>query len=192
MTTTIGIVCGDGIVLASDSKATMGHFIASIEAKKIYQIDDFIGMTLAGSVGDAQKLIKILSIESKLYRIQRGESITIKGATNLLSNILNNNRREPYSIQFIIGGIDKNGIHLYSLDALGGMLEERKVCSTGSGSPMAYGILENEYQEGISIKDGIKVATNALNAAIRRDAASGGNIEIVTITEKGYVNYDQS
>lgn len=190
MTTTVGIVCQEGIILGSDHRATMGHFIASGDAKKIYQIDDFIGMTLAGSVGDAQKLIKILSIESKLYKIQRGELITIKGATNLLSNILNNNRREPYAIQFIIGGLDKNGIHLYSLDAFGGMLEERKICSTGSGSPMAYSILESEYKDNINIEDGIKIATNAILIAQKRDSVSGNGVEIVTITKDGYKKYE--
>ncbi len=188
MTTTVGLVCRDGIVITTDHRATMGNLIASNDAKKVYQIDDFIGMTLAGSVGDAQKLIKILSIESHLYKIQRGESITIKGATNLLANILNNSRVNPYSIQFIIGGMDKTGFKLYSLDAAGGYLEERKFTSTGSGSPMAYSILESEYKEDMNIEDGIKVATNAILTAQKRDSASGNGCEIVTITKDGYHN----
>ena len=191
MTTTVGILCHEGIVLATDFRATMGHFIANTDAKKVYQIDDFIGITLAGSVGDAQKLIKVLSVESKLYKFQRGESITIKGATNLLSNILNNNRANPYSIQFIIGGMDKNGFTLYSLDAFGGYMEERKFVSTGSGSPMAYSILESEYKEGISIDEGIKVATNAILTAQKRDSASGNGCEVITITKDGYKVLDK-
>ncbi len=188
MTTTVGLVCKGGIILASDHRATMGHMIVSNDAKKIHQIDDFIGMTLAGSVGDAQKLIKMLSIESHLYKFQRGEAITIKGATNLLAKILNNNRINSYSIQFIIGGIDKNGIHLYSLDAAGGYLEEIKFTSTGSGSPMAYSILESEYKDDINIEEGIKIATNAILTAQKRDSASGNGCEVVMITESGYHN----
>lgn len=186
MTTTVGIVCKDGIALATDHRATAGHFIANNDAKKVYQVDNFIGMTLAGSVGDAQKLIKILSVEAKLYKFQRGESITIRGATNLLSNILNNNRNDPYSIQFIIGGMDKTGFHLYSLDAIGGCLEERKFVSTGSGSPMAYSILEIEYSENIKTKRGVEIAKDAILTAQKRDSASGDGCEIVTITKDGW------
>jgi len=186
MTTTVGLVCKDGIVLATDHRATMGHLISDTDTKKVYQIDDFIGMTIAGSVGDAQKLVKILSIESHLYKIQREESITIKGATNLLANILNNNRLNPYSIQFIIGGMDKNGIHLYSLDALGGYLERKDFTSTGSGSPMAYSILESEYHADITLEKAIDLAIQAISIAQKRDSASGNGFEVVIINKDGY------
>jgi proteasome beta subunit len=84
-TTTIGLVCSGGVVLATESRATMGHFIASKDAKKIYQIDDLVGMTTAGSVGDAQRLVKTMQVESKLYKMRRHDNMTIKGITSLKS-----------------------------------------------------------------------------------------------------------
>ena len=132
-TTTIGLVCDKGVVLATESRATMGHFIASRDAKKVYQIDDLVAMTTAGSVGDAQRLVKWMQVESKLYKMRREEPMTVKGIVSLLANILSGNRYFPYYVQLLVGGVDKNGPGIYSLDAVGGIIEEKKAVSTGSG-----------------------------------------------------------
>lgn len=119
-TTTVGIVCDGGVVLASESRATMGSFIASRTAKKIYQIDDLVGLTTAGVVGDAQALVRMIQAEARLYRMQRGEPLTIKAITSLLSNILSARRYFPFLVQLVVGGVDKMGPKIFSLDALGG------------------------------------------------------------------------
>lgn len=191
-TTTIGIVCEEGVILATESRATMGNFIASKDAKKVYQIDDFMGMTTAGSVGDAQRLVKTLQVEAKLYRMRRQESMTVKGTASLLANILAGNRYYPFMVQLLIGGFDKNGPSIYSLDALGGQLEETKAVSTGSGSPFAYGILEDRYKENMSIEDGLDLAVRALHNVMKRDSASGNGIKAVKITAEGYIEVEDS
>ncbi len=185
-TTTVGIVCSGGIVLATDSRATMGHFIASSEAKKVYQIDNLIGMTIAGAVGDAQRIVRWLQVESKLYKIRREEPMTVKALTNLLSGILANSRTYPFSVSLLVGGVDKNGAHLYSLDAIGGIINESVFVSTGSGSPIAYGVLEDRYRSGIDTTDGVELAVRALHTAMSRDSASGNDIKVVVINSEGY------
>lgn len=189
-TTTVGVVCTDGIVLASEQRATMGHFIASKTAKKVYQIDDLVGMTTAGSVGDAQQLVRLVSVESQLYKMRRDESMTIKGVTTLLSNFLNANRYYPMMVQLLIGGVDKNGPGIYSLDAMGGSIEETRISSTGSGSPMAYGILEDQYRENMTVKEGLDLAIRAIHNATKRDSASGENIDVVVITKEAFKRLD--
>ncbi|MCC7577248.1 MAG: archaeal proteasome endopeptidase complex subunit beta [Methanomethylovorans sp.] len=181
-TTTVGIVCDKGVVLATERRATMGHFIASKTAKKIYQIDDLVGMTTAGSVGDAQQIVRIMSVESHLYKMRRKEPMTIKGITTLLSNILSGQRYYPLMVQLLVGGVDKNGPAIFSLDALGGTIEETKAVATGSGSPMAYGVLEDRFVDGISIEEGVELAIRALHNAMKRDSASGNGIDVVVIT----------
>lgn len=185
-TTTVGIVCSNGIVLATDSRATMGHFIASSKAKKVYQIDNLIGMTIAGSVGDAQRIVRWLQVEAKLYQMRREEPMTIKAITNLLGGIMNNSRAYPFSVSLLVGGVDKNGNHLYSLDAIGGIIDESVFVSTGSGSPIAYGVLEDRYRPGIDTDDGVELAVRALHTAMSRDSASGNNIKVVVIRPEGY------
>lgn len=189
-TTTVGVVCTDGIVLASEQRATMGHFIASKTAKKVYQIDDLVGMTTAGSVGDAQQLVRLVSVESQLYKMRRNESMTIKGISTLMSNFLNGNRYYPMMVQLLIGGVDKNGPAIYSLDAMGGSIEETRISATGSGSPMAYGVLEDQYREDITVKEGLDLAIRAIHNATKRDAASGENIDVVVITKEAFKRLD--
>jgi proteasome beta subunit len=191
-TTTIGLVCDRGVVLATERRATMGHFIASKDAKKVYQIDDLIAMTTAGSVGDAQRLVKWMQVESRLYKMRREESMTVKGIVSLLANILSGNRYYPYFVQLLVGGVDKNGPGVYSLDALGGIIEEKKAVATGSGSPMAYGVLEDRYVENLPINEGVELAVRALHNAMKRDSASGDGIEVVKITSDGYMKIDDT
>ena len=185
-TTTVGLICDGGVVLASEKRATMGSFIASKAAKKIYQVDDHLGVTTAGVVGDAQALIRMMSVEVKLYKIRRGEPMTVKGMATLLSNVMNGQRYYPYIVQLLLGGIDRNGAHVFSIDPLGGNTEEKEVAATGSGSPIAYGVLEDRYSPGMSIEDGTALAIQALHSAIRRDSASGGEMEVVVITPETY------
>lgn len=189
-TTTVGIVCTDGIVLASEQRATMGHFIASKTAKKVYQIDDLVGMTTAGSVGDAQQLVRLVSVESQLYKMRRNESMTIKGIATLMSNFLNANRYYPMMVQLLIGGVDKNGPAIYSLDPLGGSIEETRISATGSGSPMAYGVLEDQYREDMAVSEGLDLAIRAIHNAMKRDSASGENIDVVVITKEAFKRLD--
>lgn len=185
-TTTIGLVCDKGVIMATERRATMGHFIASKDAKKVYQIDDLIAMTTAGSVGDAQRLVKWMQVESRLYKMRREEPMTVKGIVSLLANILSGNRYYPYYVQLLVGGVDKNGPGVYSLDAIGGIIEEKKAVATGSGSPMAYGVLEDRYVEKMPIDDGVELAVRALHNAMKRDSASGDGIEVIKITADGY------
>jgi proteasome beta subunit len=185
-TTTVGLICRDGVVLASEKRATMGSFIASKTARKIYQVDDRMGLTTAGIVGDAQTLVRLISVEARLYKTRRQEPMTVKAMTTLLSNVLNGQRMFPYLVQLLVGGIDRKGPHIYSVDPFGGNTDEREIAATGSGSPIAYGVLEDKYSADISLEEGIALATQALRSAMKRDSASGEEIEIVTITKDMY------
>ncbi len=184
-TTTIGMVCKDGVVVATERRATMGTTIAHKTAKKVYRINDHLAMTTAGLVGDAQMLARYLKGETDLYKLQRGSDIPVKGAATLMSNILNQRKFAPYYVQLIIGGVDKSGPHIFSLDAAGGSIED-KYTTTGSGSPYVFGVLEDNYRDNITIDEGIDLAIRALSAAMKRDSASGNGMDIVAITPKEY------
>ncbi|MEA2032438.1 MAG: archaeal proteasome endopeptidase complex subunit beta [Euryarchaeota archaeon] len=185
-TTTVGLICRDGVVLASEKRATMGSFIASKAARKIYQVDDRMGLTTAGIVGDAQTLVRLISVEARLYKTRRQEPMTVKAMTTLLSNVLNGQRMFPYLVQLLVGGIDRKGAHIYSVDPFGGNTDEREIAATGSGSPIAYGVLEDKYSKDMPLEEGVTLATQALRSAMKRDSASGEEIEIVTITKDMY------
>jgi proteasome beta subunit len=185
-TTTIGLVFSSGVILATEKRATMGYMIASKKAKKVYQVADRIGMTTAGGVGDAQQLARILTVECNLYQIRRSRPITVGATATLLSNYLNQNRYFPYYVQLLVGGIDETGPSVYSVDAMGGATREEEIVATGSGSPMAYGVLEDRFRPKMSEDDAIDLAIRALKSAMKRDAGSGEGIHVVVITKDKY------
>ncbi len=186
-TTTIGLVFSDGVILATEKRATMGYMIASKKAKKVYQVADRIGMTTAGGVGDAQQLARILTVECNLYQIRRSRPITVGAASTLLSNYLNQNRYFPYYVQLLVGGVDEHGPSVYSVDAMGGSTKEEEIVATGSGSPMAYGVLEDRFKTLMKEEEAIDLAIRALTAAMKRDAGSGEGVHVVVITKERYL-----
>jgi len=185
-TTTIGVVFAGGIILATEKRATMGYMIASKKAKKVYQVADRIGVTTAGGVGDAQQLARILTVECNLYQIRRSRPITVGASATLLSNYLNQNRYYPYYVQLLVGGVDVNGPSVYSVDAMGGATKEEEIVATGSGSPMAYGVLEDRYHKDMTEDEAIDISVRALKSAMKRDAGSGEGIQVVVITKDRY------
>ncbi len=185
-TTTVGVVCRDGVVMATERRATMGHFIASRRAKKIYKISDRVAMTTAGSVGDAQFLVRLIRVEMNLYEIKKEEKPSVKAIATMTSNLLNSVRYFPYLVQLLIGGIDERGNSIFSIDPIGGAIEEMDVVATGSGSPMAYGILEDLYSEDMDVNQGVELAVRAVHSAMKRDSGSGDGIDAVKITHEGY------
>ncbi len=185
-TTTVGLVFSDGVILATEKRATMGYFIASKRAKKVYQIADRIGMTTAGGVGDAQQLARIMTVECSLYQIRRGRPIAVGAASTLLSNVLNANRYYPYYVQLLVGGVDDSGASVYSVDAMGGATREEDIVATGSGSPGAYGVLEDRFRKDMNEEEATELAIRSIRAAMRRDAGSGEGIHVVVITRDKY------
>ena len=185
-TTTCALTCKDGIVLAADTRASAGFFIADKHVMKIQKIDHHIGLTIAGGVADAQNLVDIMRYNANIYRITNKELMPVKSAARLCSNILFNQRYFPYYVQLIAAGYDKNeGGQIYNIDLFGSITSE-KFISTGSGSPVAYGYLESEFREDQSVNEAYKTAVQAIAAAIRRNAGTGDNINVVIIDKDGY------
>ena len=183
-TTTVGVVCTDGVILSSDTRVTMGYFVAHKQGKKIYQIDDHIGMTISGGVADAQYVVEVLKVNAKLYKLNNGRPMPIKAASRLVGNVLFS-ARGGLMAQILVGGVDTTGAHIFSLDPFGSLIEEKCV-STGSGSPVAYGVLEDKYKEGAKIDEILPVVVRAVDSAMKRDIASGDNFDIAVITKEGY------
>ena len=183
-TTTLGLIAKDCVVLASDQRATMGYLIANKAAQKIYKITDRIGATIAGSVADAQSIMELLRAESKLFEIQRGRPMRVKALTRLLSNIMFQSRG-TYLLQSLVGGYDDEGPQVFYTDFIGSVLPD-KFTATGSGSPVALGVLEAEYEENLPRKKAVELAIRAIAAAIERDAATGNAILVSVIDKDGY------
>jgi proteasome beta subunit len=184
-TTTIGVVCKDGVILASDTRVTMGFYVAHKHGKKIYKIDDHMAMTIAGTVADAQRTVDILTANAQLYKINMGRPMPISSAARLMANLLFSARYIPLATQVLIGGLDDSGPHVFSIDLFGSLTEEKCV-ATGSGSPIAYGVLEDKFREGMSVAEALSIIVRAVDSAMKRDTASGDSFNVAVIDAKGY------
>jgi proteasome beta subunit len=184
--TTVGVVCVDGVVLASEKRVTYGGFIMSRGGKKVFKVTDQIGVGCAGLVGDMQVLAREMDAQAKLFSMDVGRKISVRAASKLMANILFNRRYAPLFTQTIIGGIDDEGATLFVLDVLGSLIPD-KYAAVGSGTETAISIIEEAYKESITTAEAKDLIKRAIKAAINRDAMSGDGIDFLTITKEGIV-----
>ena len=184
-TTTVGIKAKDGVVLCADMRASAGYFIANNNTMKIQKIDEHAGMTMAGGVADAQNITDILRYHANLHRIEKQEPIPIKSLTRLTSLIFHQNRGYPFIADILVGGYDNAGPALFNIDMFGSV-EEKTYVTTGSGSPVAYGLLEEEYRDDLTVEEAKVIALKAVKAAITRNIGTGDGINVSIIDKDGF------
>ena len=180
-TTTLGMRIKDGVVLATDQRATMGNLIANSNVQKVYPIADNLGMTISGLVGDAQLMGRYMTSQIAIYEMQKGAPMSVQTAATLMGSVI----RSGFYLGPLLGGYDKTGGHVFSVDGAGGVIEDR-YCASGSGSITAYGALETLYKDNMTKEQAIDVAISGLNAARRRDNYTGDGMLILYIGPKGY------
>ncbi|WP_297507077.1 archaeal proteasome endopeptidase complex subunit beta [Thermococcus sp.] len=188
-TTTVGIVCKDGVVLAADRRASLGNMVLSENVTKIFQIDEHLALAGAGSVGDILGLVRRLRAEARLYRARVGKEMSVKALATLTANVLHGGRGYAYYAWFLVGGYDEKP-GLYSIDSAGGVTADR-FTAAGSGMEFAFSILEENYRDDLSVDGGIKLALKAIKVATRRDVFTGGGVTLVTITKEGYREWSE-
>jgi proteasome beta subunit len=188
-TTTIGVKFKDGLLLAADRRATAGHLIAQKDTQKIHNITDDIAVTMAGTASDAQLLIKLAKAELKLKIIRTQQTLDVKEAATFMSRMVYNNLRKPSMMpgisHFIMGGKDDTGFYLYDIFPDGTVSECKDYISSGSGSVMAYGVLETLYKNDMTLDEAKSLVIKCVNAAIHRDSASGNGIDIYLVDHNG-------
>ncbi len=189
-TTTIGIVCKDGIVMAADRRASAGgRMVLDRNCEKVFPITDNIAITTAGLFSDIQLITKIIKAELNLKKMRTGKEPSVKEVASLLGVIVYNNIRKfstiPGIVGFLLGGADNDGFHLYNIGVDGSVMSYDDYSADGSGMIFAFGVLDTLYKKDSTVADGVKLAIRAINAAIQRDTATGDGIDVYTITKAG-------
>jgi len=182
--TTIGVVCSDGVILASEKRVSYGTFVVSRVGKKVFRITESIGAACAGLVSDMQILVREVEAYANLFKLDVGRSISVKSAAKMMSNLLFSRRLFPLITQTVVAGIDEEGSALFVLDVLGSNIPD-KYTAVGSGAEIAIGVLEERYKDGMTVKEGKELVTTAIKSAISRDAMSGDGIDFLVITRDG-------
>jgi proteasome beta subunit len=186
-TTTVGIVVNDGVVLAADKRASSGLYVAHKTVRKIIRMDDRAALTIAGLVADAQTLADFLKIEILSRKVMYGYTPTLKSLAKLLSLILNSSKYYPYIVQLLLGGYDDRP-RLYAIELFGDVVEE-DYAATGSGSPIAIGVIESNYRRDMPVDEALNLAVKAVSASIARDVFTGEAVDAVVITKDSYREY---
>lgn len=182
--TTVGVVCKDGVVLASERRFSYGYFVMSKTAKKVFKVTDRVGAACAGLVSDMQMVVRELGAYVTLYSFERDRPASVRTTAKVLGNLLFERRMFPLLTQTIVGGIDDEGPSLYVLDPIGSVIQD-KYASVGTGAEIAMGLLESEYKEDMSIDEAKKLVIKAVKTAIARDIGSGEGLDLMTITKDG-------
>lgn len=182
MTTIVGIKTKEGVVLGSDRRASKGFFIGSKITQKIAKIDDTLAIAIAGQLSDAEYLIRVAKAERKLMELRRGFPLSVKESTRLIANLAYSGLKnyQPYFVELVVAGVDESGGHIYAADMTGAITNE-DFTSSGSGSPIAYGVLESAYNKNITNEQAKEIATKAVAAAMERDPGSGNGIDVLVI-----------
>lgn len=182
-TTTVGVAVDDGVVVATDRRASLGgRFVANKNVVKVQEVHPTGVVTLVGSVGGAQSFAEHLRAESTLYNSRRSEDMTINALANVAGNFA---RGGPFFHIFpIVAGVDEQGSHVYTVDPAGGVMRDDYTV-TGSGMQVASGTLEQNYEEDMSLEQATHVAAEAVQNAAERDTASGNGLVLAEVTEEG-------
>lgn len=182
MTTIVGIKTKDGVVLGSDKRASKGFFIGSKIVQKIAKIDDTLAVAIAGQVSDAEYMIKVAKAERRLMELRRGFPLSTRESSRLIANLAYSGLRnyQPYYVELLVAGVDNEGAHIFAADMSGAVMEE-DFASSGSGSPIAYGVLESLYNNEMTNSQASEIASRAVSAAMERDPGSGNGVNILAI-----------
>jgi len=182
-TTILGIICKDGVVMASDRQATLGHMVGSKHENKTFKINDNLLVSGCGMAMEIQRLPKILGAELRLKELKSRSKPTVAQSASLLAHMVTSWQQAG----FLIGGFDEDGsASLYTLDPIGHVSQVKDYdANIGSGMPFVLGFLERNYKKDISVKEGVELAKESLKSSTQRDLASGYGIDIFTITKSG-------
>ncbi len=190
-TTTVGIVCKDGIIIAADKRGTYGgdgvSYIANGDERKIQEVNEWLIVTTAGVASDLQKIIKLTRAELRLKELRTKQRPTVMETANLFSTMVYQNIRQFSPIlgvtHFLLSGYDEEGMYLYEIHADGYLHEIKDYEATGSGMLQSHPILDAEYKKDMTTEEGIKLARKCINASMKRDPASGEGIDIYLVTK---------
>lgn len=182
--TTVGVVCKDGVILASEKRVSYGYLIVSKGGKKVFKITDQIGAACAGLVSDMQVLVRDVEANANLFSMDVGRRISVRASAKLMSNILFNRRMMPLITQTIVAGIDDEGPSLWVLDVLGSVLPD-EYAVVGSGTEIAIAVIEEGYKKDMKVAEAKELVTRAIKSAISRDIMSGDGIDFLIITKEG-------
>lgn len=184
-TTTLAFKFQGGVIVAVDSRSTMGSYIGSQSVKKVIEINPQLLGTMAGGAADCSFWERELGRQCRLYQLRNKELISVAAASKILSNIVYGYKGRGLSMGTFVCGWDKTGPHIYNVNSDGSRVEG-ELFSVGSGSTFAYAVLDNGFRFDMTDEEAQELGRRAIHGATHRDAYSGGEIQVYHVKEGGW------
>jgi len=178
-----------GLVVAVDSRASGGSYVMSKTVMKIIPVNDRMVATMAGGAADCQFWTRVLSKYCNLFELREKKPITISAASKYYANVLYGYRGMGLSIGSMVAGVDQLGPAVFAVDSDGTRYRMPRVCSIGSGSIAAYGVLDTNYKTKMTDEEAIELGKRAIMHAAFRDIGSGGYCSVAHITKADGVQF---
>ncbi|KAM0687629.1 proteasome core particle subunit beta 2 [Conglomerata obtusa] len=188
-TTIVGVTYANGIILASDTRATSGSSVSDKNIHKLHNITPCIFACGAGTAADTDRVTRYASKELTLFEKKYNKRARVDHCIRLLRNYLHSYGGQ-IGAALIIAGVDDKGKKLCSVSPHG-YYAEVPFTALGSGSLAAMGVLENGYKKDMSRDDAVTLACEAVKAGILNDLYSGSNVDLCVITDDSKVEINR-
>jgi len=178
-TTIVAVVCEEGVVLASDRRATSGNMISKRDVEKVFRCDQFSAVGIAGVLALGLEFARLFQVELEHYEKMEGRSLSLDGKANRLAAMIRGNlalAMQGLVLVPLLAGydLDSGAGRIFSYDPTGGPEEEHRFYSIGSGSVFARGALKKLYTDDMPASEAVLCCLNALYDAADDDSATGG------------------
>mmetsp|Transcript_16917 Transcript_16917/g.52853 ORF Transcript_16917/g.52853 Transcript_16917/m.52853 type:complete len:265 (-) Transcript_16917:140-934(-) len=182
--TAVGILGADGVVMAGEKQKVTKLLEAPKSSEKIYKLDDHVATVVAGLTADANILINEARVAAQRYRYQFGESIPVE---QLVEKICNHKQlytqyggQRPFGVKFLVAGYDEHfGYQLYLSDPSGNYGGWRATCMGQNGNS-GQSLLKNEYEDGMSTDQCVKLALKVLHKTM--ESLTADNLDLFSLT----------
>ena len=165
--------------MAGDRRATEGYQIADRRIQKVFAIDGYSAMAIAGAAGPCLEMAKLFQTELEHYEKIEGVQLSCEGKANKLSQMVKANLPMVFQglvVMPIYAGFDvpRNEGRIFKYDVTGGRYEESDYYAIGSGGKEARNTMREHYRARLSEDEAVKVALVSLYNAAEDDVGTGG------------------
>jgi proteasome beta subunit len=178
-TTVLAIKYQQGVVIAGDRRATEGFQIAERRIEKVFKIDEYSAMAIAGAAGPCIEMAKLFQVELEHYEKLEGVQLSCEGKANKLGQMVKANLPMVFQglvVMPLYVGYDlkRTEGRIFKYDLAGGRYEESDYHAIGSGGKDARNTMREHFLKGLAEPDALKLALLALYNAADDDVGTGG------------------
>lgn len=184
-TTICGLICENGntVIVACDSRSTMGPIVASPNCYKLHHLSKNICCAGAGTAADLNQASDFITTKLNLHELNTNRQVSVKTAVQIYTKHLFRYGGH-IGCYLCLGGYDSTGAHLYGVWA-DGSYHEFKYLAEGSGVIGAKPIMEDQWRIDLTREEGIRLARDCILGGIYNDMGSGSRVNVCVIDKNG-------